>query len=353
MTSRSRAPEVFRSESRHSAQSLKRQRSGPDIGPEFHREHKRTRSNAINPEEATTSGEEDSDEFVFYGSENDDDEGHSKGGDEDSNPEESSINHVNSLPGRRYQEITDHGLGDSVVILPELKAIICRLCNYTVPASYLVRHFNEQGHLKHFTDASVKKKMAELDIPMKYKPELPSSGCLVPTGLKPVDYWKCGGCQLLFDPEKTIWQRHSCSKKSQISTTVAHWKPHKPFEVITHVSEPDAHMTVEKWAEKMLLDLQESKESLIINPTTPASRIHPFLIRSGWIDFFRPLEMAHLETLKEYTTLPPPDDPIRNLLQKVFEELQGTLKVPSNYEYQYHLFAPKGCVAYNKYSVFT
>lgn len=264
------------------------------------------------------------------------------GGDDE---EESSTDCINILPRRRYKEITDHGLGDSIIILPELKAVICTECNYTVTPSWLIRHFNDQRHRRSFNKASVEKKMAELDIPMGYEPKPPPAGCLVPTGLKAVQFWKCGACQELFNPQTSSWQRHPCPQKSKITTTAAHWKKAIPFEVVTEVSDSDAHMTVERWAEEKLLELEEGKEDLIINPTTPASQIHPFLIRSGWIEFFRPLEMAQLETLKEYTTLPSPKDPIRVLLQRVFDELQDTINTPSNRGLQSHFFTPTGYVA--------
>jgi hypothetical protein len=346
---RSRAPHALRSASSQSAHSLKRRRSR-SIGPELRRDHKRARSNAVDPHEETHSSTEESDQFVLSGSESDNDK---EGEDEDSDQEESMINHANILPGRRYKEIIEHGLGTGVVILPELKAIICTFCRYTVTPSYLARHCNDKGHPKSFTPASLKKKMAELNIPMNHVPELPQSACLIPTGLDAKEYWKCGGCQHLFNPDETTWKRHSCSKKSQVHTTVAHWTRHKVFEVVTDASAPDSHMTVESWAKEKLLELSEGKETQIINPTTPASRIHPFLIRSGWVDFFRPLEMSQLETLKGYTTLPSPEDPVRILLGKVFGELQQMLKKPSNREFQYHLFTPIRCVAYNNCSIFT
>jgi hypothetical protein len=104
-------------------------------------------------------------------------------------------------------------------------------------------------------------------------------------------------------------------------------------------------MTVERWAEERFLELQEGRERLIINPTTPPSQIHPFLIRSGWFDFFRPLEMSFSEVLKGHTDLPSPKDPIRCLLQRVFGELQESLNTPSNRGLQPHFFSPTGYVA--------
>jgi hypothetical protein len=125
----------------------------------------------------------------------------------------------------------------------------------------------------------------------------------------------------------------------------------KVFEVVTDVSDPQAEMTVQKWAAEKLLELQEENESQLILPTTSKARTHPFLIRSGWINFFQSIEGSDFKALQKTTDLSSPENPIRILLQKVFGELHESLKAPSHRELRIHLFSATGCVARDSRSV--
>jgi len=289
-----------------------------------------------------------SDEFepsVSDGSDNEKDD------DEEDDDDSAQGRDANAVPGKKYKEIIDHGLGDALVILPELKALICRHCHYTVSAGYIDRHFREQSHPKSFSAKALGLKMKDLGIPLDFKPDPPPSRCVAPLGMDPISYWKCETCQGLFNPDSTTFDRHQCPSERKNEVLVCHWTKKKVFEVVADTSNEPAGMTVRQWAAQKLLELEERAETRIIASSTPAACIHPFLIRSGWVEFLRDMQVKDLETLKESAALPPPNDPIRVLLHRVFQELHIALKEPSSRGFQYHLFTKAGWVSRDHRSI--
>jgi hypothetical protein len=268
------------------------------------------------------------------------------GDDYNENPSEApeAVEAINALPGKRYRELLDHPLGSGVTIITELGAFICKYCGYVVRGNALARHFIRK-HPTEFNDDDIKAVATLHSMPYDDFPPTPPPGCYPPPGLPQLAYWKCNGCQGLFCPKGVVYGRHTCTRRGVQEVTVCQWKPRNYFEVTL---ESDTNLTgqqtVEQWARAKLIQLGDPLTSEVLPTTHNAANIHPFLVRSGWADFFKPIKLADLEKLKGFSALPPMDDPLRNLMHRIFRELHHDLTAPQFYEIQYILFASKGYV---------
>ncbi|KAG8866569.1 hypothetical protein FRC20_008119 [Serendipita sp. 405] len=215
---------------------------------------------------------------------------------------------------------------DGVTVVPQLKALICRVCKYVVPASFIQRHFNTRNDdHPHITLANLATVLKAFEIePNNNVPPPPPAKCRPIEDLALMTRYHCDFCQSEFNKGSRAHENHKCDSSFLRGRYENTWTSKIQLEVV--VGE-EAEAAGELTTTPFLLEAYNAIVQRKVKGETigsEASRVHPFYSRLGFDHFLSDIPSTELNRMRELIDLKGEDRKISVAMQLCHNTLKQT-----------------------------